>query len=124
MANLALPFGVLMSALGGLSGAGSRLAFEAVTVIEHPEFGVLTGTATEGPSASQVVLDPIDLGQCDIRLQCWAGAISTACSTNEPDGGGGGGGAAAAARGGDSCQYTNDGECDVPEYCSSGDYND
>jgi hypothetical protein len=42
---LALPVKALATTLGGLSGAGSRLAFKAVTVVEHPEWGSLTGMA-------------------------------------------------------------------------------
>jgi hypothetical protein len=34
--------------LNGLSGAGSRLSLEAVTVVERPEWGALTGTVTAG----------------------------------------------------------------------------
>ena len=53
------------------------------------------------------------------------GVLSTSCSLfgaqllccNGAGGGGGGGG-------GDPCQYAGDGECDVPAYCSSGDYVD
>eukprot|EP01051_Picozoa_sp_SAG22_P007245 SAG22_NODE_503_length_9694_cov_13.573736_1_plen_228_part_00 len=44
LANLALPVRALATAQAGLSGAGSRLVLEAVTVVEHPEWGALTGT--------------------------------------------------------------------------------
>eukprot|EP01052_Picozoa_sp_SAG31_P000929 SAG31_NODE_29_length_32663_cov_14.779695_16_plen_891_part_00 len=45
--------------------------------------------------------------------------------TITPDTGGGGYGYDGDDSGGsDPCQYQDDGECDVPEYCSSGDYND
>eukprot|EP01050_Picozoa_sp_SAG11_P040423 SAG11_NODE_17564_length_514_cov_2.985542_1_plen_94_part_10 len=46
LARLALPQAAFGTALGGLSGAGSRLALQTVTVPEHPEWGALTGTIT------------------------------------------------------------------------------
>eukprot|EP01051_Picozoa_sp_SAG22_P007246 SAG22_NODE_503_length_9694_cov_13.573736_2_plen_281_part_00 len=46
LANLALPVRALATAQAGLSGAGSRLALEAVSLVESPEVGALTGTVT------------------------------------------------------------------------------
>jgi hypothetical protein len=43
VANLALPLQALITTQIGLSGPGSRLSFEAVTVPERPEWGALTG---------------------------------------------------------------------------------
>eukprot|EP01051_Picozoa_sp_SAG22_P014172 SAG22_NODE_1682_length_3817_cov_8.486283_1_plen_190_part_00 len=47
LASLALLASALAAALAGLSGAGSRLVLEAVTVPERPEWGALTGTVTK-----------------------------------------------------------------------------
>jgi hypothetical protein len=57
LVNLALPAQSLAAALRGLFGAGSRLSLEAVTVVEHAEWGVLTGTVTAGADEG-LVLDP------------------------------------------------------------------
>ena len=48
MSSLALPFHILSTALDGygLAGAGSQLAFDAVTVAEHSELGTLTAVVT------------------------------------------------------------------------------
>eukprot|EP01051_Picozoa_sp_SAG22_P004372 SAG22_NODE_232_length_14402_cov_58.042159_2_plen_579_part_00 len=51
LANLALPAQVLATALDGMSGAGSRLTLETVTVVDYPEWGTLTGTVTAGADA-------------------------------------------------------------------------
>ena len=51
LAELTLPQSALYAVMGG-SGAGSRLVFESVTVPEHPEWGMLTGSATKAPYAA------------------------------------------------------------------------
>eukprot|EP01052_Picozoa_sp_SAG31_P019498 SAG31_NODE_1423_length_8400_cov_2.665944_8_plen_92_part_00 len=59
LVNVALP---LATAMGGLSGAGSRLIFDAVTIVEHPELPPLTGTVTSTGVAGELpVVDPPDL---------------------------------------------------------------
>eukprot|EP01052_Picozoa_sp_SAG31_P019497 SAG31_NODE_1423_length_8400_cov_2.665944_7_plen_718_part_00 len=59
--NLALPSRALATAMGGLCGAGSRLIFDAVTVPEQVELGVLRGTVTSTGVEHELVLDPPDL---------------------------------------------------------------
>ena len=61
LARLALPYAVFGMAVAGLSGAGSRLVLEAVTVPENPEWGAQTGTVTAGTAGELPVLDPPDL---------------------------------------------------------------
>ena len=56
-----MPSAALRTAVLGLSGAGSRLVLEAVTVPEHPEWGAQTGTVTAGAEGELPVLDPPDL---------------------------------------------------------------
>eukprot|EP01052_Picozoa_sp_SAG31_P033259 SAG31_NODE_3734_length_3939_cov_1.703906_6_plen_190_part_00 len=58
---MALPQAAFGTALAGLSGVGSRLALQAVTVLEHPELGALTGTITAGADGEPLALDPPDL---------------------------------------------------------------
>eukprot|EP01051_Picozoa_sp_SAG22_P004820 SAG22_NODE_269_length_13236_cov_124.463424_9_plen_168_part_00 len=48
LANLALLAATFFTAVFGLSEAGSALSFAAVTVLERPELGALTGTVTVG----------------------------------------------------------------------------
>eukprot|EP01052_Picozoa_sp_SAG31_P003088 SAG31_NODE_115_length_24128_cov_47.693912_11_plen_1303_part_00 len=47
LASLALPAQSLGTAMLGLSEASSRLQLESVTVVEHPEWGALTGSVTK-----------------------------------------------------------------------------
>ena len=61
LARLALPYSDFGMALAGLSGAGSRLVLESVTVPEHPEWGALTGTVTARAEGEPPVFDPPDL---------------------------------------------------------------
>ena len=58
LSRLTLPSAQLLAIVGGLSGSGSRLAFEAVTVPEHPDWGALTGTATAGSGNTEWVFNP------------------------------------------------------------------
>ena len=60
LARLAVPHVALATAVYGLSGAGSRLAFDAVTVMERPEWGALSGTVTAAADGLPVT-DPSDL---------------------------------------------------------------
>jgi hypothetical protein len=64
LANMVLP--ALTTTLAGLSGAGSRLALDLVTVPEHPELGVMTGTVTAGAGEARWVLDPPGLLPLDL----------------------------------------------------------
>ena len=48
LARLVMPYAAWASAQTGLSGADSRLDFDAVTVPEQPEWGALSGTVTTG----------------------------------------------------------------------------
>eukprot|EP01050_Picozoa_sp_SAG11_P001297 SAG11_NODE_55_length_19449_cov_28.630135_6_plen_246_part_00 len=64
VANLALSLQAFNTAVLGLSGVGSRLALEAVTVPEHPEWGALTGTLTaaadgEGRTSTGNIPNPL-----------------------------------------------------------------
>eukprot|EP01050_Picozoa_sp_SAG11_P018847 SAG11_NODE_2913_length_2842_cov_109.057966_1_plen_623_part_00 len=62
LVNLALPTAALIRAVGGLSGIDSMVTLEAVTVSEHLELGVLTGTAVAtGVEGELPVLAPPDL---------------------------------------------------------------
>ena len=61
LSRLALPSAQLTATVSGLSGSGSRLAFEAVTVPEHPDWGALTGTATRSGNVGWVFNPPESL---------------------------------------------------------------
>eukprot|EP01050_Picozoa_sp_SAG11_P030675 SAG11_NODE_9181_length_935_cov_0.751196_1_plen_194_part_10 len=58
LARLAVPAATWATAVGGLSGNGSRLALHAVTVPERPEWGVLNGTVTAGAEGEPLAYDP------------------------------------------------------------------
>eukprot|EP01051_Picozoa_sp_SAG22_P007247 SAG22_NODE_503_length_9694_cov_13.573736_3_plen_138_part_00 len=58
LASLALPVRALATALAGLSGAGSRVALEAVAGVEHPEWEALTGTIVSGAPGEAWVVSP------------------------------------------------------------------
>jgi hypothetical protein len=60
MVSLGIPVQAFNTGVYGLSGAGSRLSLEAVTFVEHPEWGVLTGTVTVGAD-NGLVVDPLAL---------------------------------------------------------------
>eukprot|EP01050_Picozoa_sp_SAG11_P011425 SAG11_NODE_1209_length_5520_cov_6.530529_5_plen_260_part_00 len=118
LANLALPAQALATALAGLSGAGSRLALEAVTVAEWGALTALTGTVTKTDAGA--VLDPPSLGVESLFFLVLSGPCTTAvvdahfcvgrwpggygpsedCTIVVAGGGGGGGGAAGGVLGG------------------------
>jgi hypothetical protein len=79
LANLALPAQAFYTALGGLSGAGSRLSLEAVTVVEHPEWGARTGAVTKADD--QLVFDPPDM-----HIPPFFIVVSGPCTTAVGDG--------------------------------------
>ena len=68
LGRLALPQSALHTATAGLSGAGSRLVLEAVTVPEQPALGALTGTFTNGQEGEANVFDVSNGGQMPFFL--------------------------------------------------------
>ena len=76
LARLALPVSALGTAVVGMSGAGSQLVLEAVTVTERAELGALTGTVTARREGEATVLDPLDL-----RLPPFFKVLTGPCTT-------------------------------------------
>jgi hypothetical protein len=62
LVQLALPVSALGAAVVGMSGSGSQLVLEAVTVSNRAGLDVLTGTVTVGGMGGAPVLHPPDLG--------------------------------------------------------------
>lgn len=78
LTRLALPQAAFYTALGGLSGAGSRLALQAVTVAEHPEWGALAGTITVGVEGEPPAYDPPNLIDSVSRFEVRSGPCTVA----------------------------------------------
>eukprot|EP01051_Picozoa_sp_SAG22_P003500 SAG22_NODE_172_length_16609_cov_14.370806_2_plen_2010_part_00 len=66
LGNLALPAQALVTALVGLAGARSWLALDAVTVVERPDWGALTGTVTWAGDREPPHYDPPNLGRASL----------------------------------------------------------